>query len=52
MGRDVEHVLRHEHLIAELDCSERPDATEIEARMADALQKECENVRQALEREV
>ncbi len=42
IGRHDNSVLQHEHLIAELDRSERPTATEIEARMADAHGKEAE----------
>ncbi len=36
IDRHEESVVDHEHLIAELDRSERPRACEIEARMADA----------------
>ncbi|HUE17377.1 MAG TPA: hypothetical protein VMR25_24710 [Planctomycetaceae bacterium] len=53
IGRHEENVLRHEHLLADLDHSKRPGATEIEARMAGTHSDEAakhETMRAAHER--
>lgn len=42
IGEHQTTVVDHEHLLAELEQSERPTATEIEARMADAHERESQ----------